>query len=527
MTLELLQVADAVAREKSIDKEVVIEAMEDAIQMAARRRYGMDLNVQAIIERVDGGITLKRLWEVVEVAMEPVDEDEERMARRENRDMVMKPSKDSLGKAAPQNARQMTLETARKINPAVELGEFINEELPPIEFGRIAAQAAKQVIFQRVKDAERGLEFEEFKDSSGKIVSGTVKRVDHRGVLLDLGQAEGLLARDEMIPRESFRQGDRVKAYIFDVRREMRGPQIFVSRTHPQFMVKLFEEEVPEVGNATIELIGAARDPGFRGKIAVKSADRNIDPVGACVGIRGSRVQAVMNELQGERIDVVQWSADPVEFLVQAISPAEVTKVVLDEQENRMEVIVPEDKLSLAIGKRGQNVRLASILTGFDIDIMTEQEESTKREKEFKGMTDGFIAALDVDETLARLLITEGFNNAEELLMVSLEEVAEIEGLNAEIAEELRNRASNWANAQAEEINSLGLEKELLELDGMRKDVLVSLGKAKVKTRDDLAELATDELLELLPEGLMNQAQAEDMIMAARKHWFEDEGQTA
>lgn len=527
MTLELLQVADAVAREKSIDKEIVIAAMEDAIQMAARRRYGMDLNIQATIERVDGGITLKRVWEVVEVAQEPVSEDEERMARRENRDVEMKPSLDSLGKPAPQNARQMTLETARKINPNVQLGEFISEELPPIEFGRIAAQAAKQVIFQKVKDAERGLEFEEYQNSAGQIVTGTVKRVDHRGVLLDLGQAEALLARDEMIQRESFRQGDRVKAYIFDVRREMRGPQIFVSRTHPQFMIKLFEEEVPEVENGTIELVGAARDPGFRGKIAVKSADRNIDPVGACVGIRGSRVQAVMNELQGERIDVVQWSADPVEFLVQAISPAEVTKVVLDEQENRMEVVVPEDKLSLAIGKRGQNVRLASILTGYDIDVMTEQEESSKREEEFKGMTEGFMQALDVDETLARLLITEGFNNSEELLMVSLEEVADIEGLNAEIAEELRTRAQNWADAQEKEIKSLNLEKELTELEGMRKDILLSLGKAEVKTRDDLAELATDELLEILPAGVINQAQAEDMIMAARKHWFEDESQSA
>lgn len=523
MALEMLQVADAVAREKSIDKEHVLEAMEQAIQMGARRKYGMHLNIDARIDRIDGSISVKQLWHVVETVMEPVDKESARLAMREGKEVDMKPALDADGKPVQRNDNQMTLPEARKHNPAIQMGEFIMEDLPPFDFGRIAAQAAKQVIFQKVRDAERIKEFDEYKDRKGQIVSGVVKRVDHHGLVIDVGRAEALLARDEMIPRENYRQGDRVRAYIFDVRREPRGPQIFLSRTHPQFLVQLFAAEVPEIASGVIEIMGAARDPGFRAKISVKSFDRNIDPVGACVGIRGARVQAVVGELQGERIDIVNWSADPATFLIAALAPAEVTKVILDETENRMEVVVPEDKLSLAIGRRGQNVRLASMLTGWDIDVMSEQEESDRRKEEHNALTKSFITALDVDETLARLLIGDGFNSVEELTLVGQGELAQIEGLDDDIAAELLRRANAYITKQNEALSKLGVAKDLAELTGMRKDVLVILAGKGVKTLDDLGDMATDELTELLPEGTLSHAQAENLIMAARKHWFDDE----
>lgn len=523
MTLEFLQVADAVAREKNIDKESVLSAMEFAIQTAARRKFGMYLNVEAKIDRISGDVSLKRLLEVVQIVMEPISEEEYRLAQREARDMEMRPASDGRGYPLVVNDIQIKLEEARKSHPTIEIGEFITEELPPMDFGRVAAQAAKQVIFQKVRDAERQKEFGEFQESAGQLVSGIVKRTDHNGITIDLGRAEAYLPREEMIPRETYRQNDRVRAYIYKVQREMRGPQIFLSRTHPEFLKKLFAEEVPEIDSGVIEVMGVARDAGFRSKLAVKSYDHNLDPVGACVGMRGSRVQAITAELQGERIDIIEWKANPAEYLVEALAPAEVTKVVLDEEEQRIEVVVPEDKLSVAIGRRGQNVRLASILTGWDIDIMTEQEEEDRRKKEFEASSKAFMEQLDVDETVTRLLIGEGFSSVNELLLVSVDELAEIEGFDADIAAELQNRANEAVKAQEKELKSLKIEEDLRTLEGLSPEILLMIAKKGIKTRDDLAELATDELLELLPEGQLKESQAEALIMKARQHWFDDE----
>jgi len=375
--LELLQIADAVAREKVIDREIVLAAMADAIQKAARSRYGSESNIRADINSKTGEIRLQRLLEVVEVAED--------------------------------YATQIPLELARDRNPDAILGDFIADPLPPMDFGRIAAQSAKQVIVQKVREAERDRQFDEFKDRIGEIVNGTVKRVEYGNVIVDLGRGEGIIRRDEMIPRENMRYGDRVRSYVYDVRREQRGPQIFLSRTHPQFMVKLFTMEVPEIYDGIIQIRSVARDPGSRAKIAVISNDSSIDPVGACVGMRGSRVQAVVAELQGEKIDIIPWNENPASFIVNALQPAEVSKVVLDEDAERIEVVVPDEQLSLAIGRRGQNVRLASQLTGWDIDIMTEAEESERRQKEFNERTALFMEALDVDEMVGQVLASEGF----------------------------------------------------------------------------------------------------------------------
>jgi N utilization substance protein A len=410
--VELLQVADTVAREKGIERDIVIEAMEQAIQHAGKRKYGQEHDIRAHIDRDTGEITLMRYLEVVEEI-----EDE---------------------------ALQIALVDARERNPAAQVGDYISDPLPPIEFGRIAAQTAKQVIVQRVREAERERQYEEYKDRVGEIVSGLVKRVDYGNVTVDLGRGEGVLRRDELLPRENFRLGDRSRAYIYDVRREARGPQIFLSRSHPQFMIKLFAHEVPEIYDGIIEIKAVARDPGSRAKIAVLSNDSSIDPVGACVGMRGSRVQAVVNELQGEKIDIINWSPDPATFIVNALAPAEVTKVVLDEDTKRIEVVVPDDQLSLAIGRRGQNVRLASQLTGWDIDILTEGEESDRRSEEFRNRSQMFIDALDIDEVIAHLLVTEGFSSVEEVAFVPLEELAAIESFDEELSEELRSRAQSW-----------------------------------------------------------------------------------
>src|SRR6188508_1310447 len=389
--LELLQIADAVAREKSIDKSIVIAAMADAIQKAARSRYGQETNIRADINPNTGEMKLQRLMEVVD-------------------------SVEDYG-------RQIALSSARERNPDAEVGDFIAEQLPPMDFGRIAAQSAKQVIVQKVREAERDRQFDEYKDRIGEIANGTVKRAEYGNVIVDLGRAEGIIRRDEMIPRENVRYGDRVRAYVYDVRREQRGPQIFLSRTHPQFMVKLFTMEVPEIYDGIIQIKSVARDPGSRAKIAVVSNDSSIDPVGACVGMRGSRVQAVVGELQGEKIDIIPWSQDPATFVVNALAPAEVAKVVMDEESKRIEVVVPDDQLSLAIGRRGQNVRLASQLTGWDIDILTEAEESERRQKEFTTRTQRFVEVLDVDEMLAQLLAAEGFDSVEEIAFVDLQDI--------------------------------------------------------------------------------------------------------
>ena len=465
--LELLQIADAVAREKSIEREVVLEAMAEAIQKAARSRYGAENEIRARINPTTGEIRLVRLLEVVDQV--------------EN------------------DAVQVDLRDAQRRNPAAQLGDMIEDELPPVDFGRIAAQTAKQVIVQKVRDAERERQYDEYKDRIGEIVHGIVKRVEYGNVVTDLGRGEAIVRRDELLPRETFRNGDRVRAYIYDVRREQRGPQIFLSRTHPQFMAKLFAQEVPEIYDGIIEIKAVARDPGSRAKIAVISNDSSIDPVGACVGMRGSRVQAVVNELQGEKIDIIPWSPDAATFIVNALAPAEVVKVVLDEDTQRIEVVVPDDQLSLAIGRRGQNVRLASQLTGWDIDILTEAEESERRQAEFASRSAIFAEALDVDEVIAQLLASEGFASIEEVAYVSLDEIAEIEGFDEDTAQEIQNRALHYIDRQNAEFDEkrieLGVEDALGEIEGVTPKMLVAFGEDGIKTVEDLAGCATDDLL--------------------------------
>lgn len=495
--LELLQVADAVAREKVIDRDIVLEAMEEAIQKAARAKYGHENDIRANIDRGTGEIRLIRVLEVVEV---------------------------------PENdATQVTLKEAHRISPTAEIGDLLSEPLPPIDFGRIAAQTAKQVIVQKVREAERERQFEEYKDRIGDVINGIVKRVEYGNVTVDLGKADAVVRRDELLSRESFRQGDRIRAYIFDVRREQRGPQIFLSRSHPQFMAKLFTQEVPEIYDGIIEIKAVARDPGSRAKIAVLSNDSSIDPVGACVGMRGSRVQAVVNELQGEKIDIIQWSPDQASFIVNALAPAEVAKVVLDEDASRIEVVVPDDQLSLAIGRRGQNVRLATQLCGWDIDILTEEEESNRRQAEFTERTDNFMEILDVDETIAQLLTTEGFTSVEEI--VNITEIAEIEGFDEDIAEELVRRAQEYLLAfkaeMEEKRQALGVSDELVAIEALSGPMIVALGEAGVKELDDLADLAGDELVSaedgILKEFSLSLDEANDIIMGARAHWFAEE----
>ncbi len=464
--LELLQIADAVAREKAIDRSIVITAMEDAIAKAARSRYGSETDVHADINAKTGELRLSRHLLVVEHVENP--------------------------------ASQISLEDARRHNPAAQIGDTIADALPPLEYGRIAAQSAKQVIVQKVREAERDRQYQEYKDRIGDVVNGIVKRVEYGNVVVDLGRGEAIVRRDEMLPREVFRNGDRIRAYIYDVRREARGPQIFLSRTHPQFMAKLFAQEVPEIYDSIVEVKAVARDPGSRAKIAVISRDSSVDPVGACVGMRGSRVQAVVNELQGEKIDIIPWSPDIATFVVNALAPAEVAKVVLDEERERIEVVVPDQQLSLAIGRRGQNVRLASQLTGWDIDILTEQEESERRQAEFENRTRMFMDALNVDEVVGQLLASEGFTSVEELAFVDEKEIASIEGFDADTAQELQTRARDYlARIEAEfdaKRRELGVEDALKEVPGITSRMLVAFGENGVKSVEDLAGCATDEV---------------------------------
>ena len=513
---ELLAIADAVAREKLIDKAIVIEAMEDAIQRAARARYGAENDIRAKLDPNTGDL---RLWRVLEV----VDEVEDHF-------------------------KQVDVKGAQKLQKDAKLGDFIVDPLPPIEFGRIAAQAAKQVIFQKVRDAERERQYEEFKDRVGEIITGVVKRVEFGHVVVDLGRAEGVIRRDQQIPREMVRVGDRIRSLILRVSREARGPQIFLSRAHPDFMKKLFAQEVPEIYDGIIEIKAAARDPGSRAKIGVISHDSSIDPVGACVGMKGSRVQAVVQELQGEKIDIIPWSDDLATFSVNALQPATVARVIIDEEEDRIEVVVPDDQLSLAIGRRGQNVRLASQLTSKQIDILTEADASEKRQREFIERSEMFQTELDVDETLAQLLVAEGFTTLEEVAYVQQEEISAIEGLDEEIAQELQSRAGEALErrdaAAREERRKLGVEDGLAEMPHLTEQMLVTLGKAGIKTLDDLADLATDELVAkrrveprrrsdapvrpedkggILAEYALSEEQGNEIIMAARAHWFEDE----
>ena len=492
---DLIQVADAVAREKGIEREEVLEAMEMAIQKAGRSKYGHEFDIRAEVDRDTGEIQLARYIEVVDEV--------------EN------------------EATQLTLDEAKKTKSDAQVGEFLVDPLPPMDFGRIAAQTAKQVIVQRVREAERARQYKEYKDRVGEIVNGVVKRVEFGNVVVDLGRGESIIRREELLGRETFRRTDRVRAYIYDVREETRGPQIFLSRAHPQFMAKLFAQEVPEIYDGIIEIKSVARDPGSRAKIAVHSNDSGIDPVGACVGMRGSRVQAVVSELQGEKIDIIPWSPDTATFVVNAMAPAEVIKVVIDEDAHRIEMVVPDDQLSLAIGRRGQNVRLASILTGWDIDILTEAEESERRQEEFHALSQIFMDALDVDDVIAHLLVTEGFSTVEEVAFVPEENLVEIEGFDESIIEELRERARNYLKERDEKLNQkrneLGISDELLKMPHITLESLVTLGETGVKSLDDLADLASDELREILGVTKLNEEQANETIMAARAHWFDDE----
>jgi transcription termination/antitermination protein NusA len=509
--LELLQIADAVAREKAIDRGIVITAMEDAIQKAARSRYGSETEVRAEINPKTGEMRLSRLLLVADQV--------------EN------------------DATQISLEDAKKRNPAAQVGDYIAEPLPPLEYGRIAAQSAKQVIVQKVREAERDRQYQEYKDRIGDIVNGIVKRVEYGNVVVDLGRGEAIVRRDELLPRETFRNGDRIRAFIYDVRREPRGPQIFLSRTHPQFMAKLFAQEVPEIYDGIVEVKAVARDPGSRAKIAVISRDSSVDPVGACVGMRGSRVQAVVNELQGEKIDIIPWTPDPANFVVNALAPAEVAKVVLDEDRQRMEVVVPDQQLSLAIGRRGQNVRLASQLTGWDIDIVTEQEESEHRQAEFEKRTKLFVDALNLDEVVGQLLASEGFNSVQELAMVDQKELAAIEGFDEDTAQELQARAREYLAKEEAELDAarreLGVADDLKEIPGITTAILVKLGENDIKSVEDLAGCATDDLVGwserkegeltrtpgILDDFDLSREEAEAMIMQARVKagWVKEE----
>jgi N utilization substance protein A len=502
--LELLQTAEAVAREKMIEPGLVIEAMEESLARAAKSRYGAEMDIRVEIDRKNGKATFTRVRTVV-----AEDELENYQA-------------------------EFTVEQAKQYMADPEVGQEFIEEVPPVEMGRIAAQSAKQVILQKIREAERDRQFEEFKDRAGTIVNGLVKREEYGNVIVDVGAGEAILRRNEKIGRESYRPNDRIRVYIKEVRREQRGPQIFLSRTSPEFMSELFKMEVPEIYDGIIEIKAVARDPGSRAKIAVISHDGSIDPVGACVGMRGSRVQAVVNELQGEKIDIIPWNEDQPTFLVNALQPAEVSKVVLDEEAGKIEVVVPEEQLSLAIGRRGQNVRLAAQLTGLDIDIMTEADESARRQKEFESRTKLFMDNLDLDEFFAQLLVAEGFTNLEEVAYVEVGELLVIDGVDEGTAGELQARARDVLEAQnkaaLDAARALGVEESLIAFEGLTPQMLEALAKDDVKTLEDFAtcadwELAggwtTDNGERIKDDGVLEPfgitlEEAQNMIMTAR-----------
>ena len=495
---EIVAVADAVAREKNIDKEDVFVAMEVAIQKAGRTKYGFEHDIRAQIDRKTGAISLSRYREVV--------------------------ADDAL---IENEAAQIPLKLAKAYDKKYKVGDFIIDALPPIDFGRIAAQTAKQVIMQKVREAERNKQYEEYKEKIGTIINGTVKRVEFGNTVLDIGKTEAVLRHDEVIPREKFKNGDRVRAYVLDVRREVKGPQIFLSRTCPEFMAKLFTQEVPEIYDGVVQIMGVARDPGSKAKIAVRANDKTIDPVGACVGLRGIRVQAVVTELQGEKIDIVPYSEDKAQYIVSALAPAEVTKVVLDEENNRIEVVVAEDQLSLAIGRRGQNVKLASQLVGANIDVLTEEQEQERRSNENKVRTQRFMEALDVDDMIAHLLVAEGFTTVDEIALVDQKELAEIEGFDEDVAAELQNRAREFIEKRNKEFvaksKKLKIDESLQTVQGLDQDMIITLAEKGIKNIDDLADLAADELLELLSDSVITETEANSIIMSAREHWFTDE----
>ena len=503
---ELIRIADAVADEKSISKDLVLTSMESAIEKAARTRYGTDNEIYVSIDRTTGKLELGRKLKVVDKVLN--------------------------------SHSEISLEDAKAKQEDAKIDDIINEELPPIDFGRIAAQTAKQVISHQIRDAERDRQFEEFKDKVGEILSGIVKRSEYGNIIVDLQKSEAIIRREELIPRENLKNGDRIKAYCYDVRRESKGPQIFFSRAHPQFLAILFYLEVPEIYEGNISIISVARDPGSRAKICVQSKESSIDPVGACVGMSGSRVQAIVNELQGEKIDIINWTDDASSLVKSALSPAEVMKVIIAEDEKRIEVVIDENNLSKAIGRRGQNVRLASKLLDYEIDILTDKEESEKRQSEFKFSTDKLVKSLEIDTTMAQLLVSEGFSNIEKISEANVEDFLKIDGFDEETAGELKNRAKEFIQEEAEEISKkikeLGIHEDLANHKGLSLGMLLILGEDNIKTLKDFAELSTDELIGgydeikgkrekfdgILEEFDISRKDADDLIMRARKKVF-------
>ena len=496
LSFDIIDVAKNIAKEKGIDETEVIEAMEMAIAKAGRTKYGFELDIRAHVDKETGKIGLYRYQEIVE-------------------DIEILPSEERINKINMSDLK----------NKSLKIGEFLREELPPLDFGRIAVQTAKQVIFQKVKEAEKIMQFNEFKDKVGEIVNGIVKRVEYGNLIVDLGKGEAILRREELLNRETFRRSDRIRAYINEVKHDLKGPQIFLSRAHNNFLVKLFFQEVPEIYDGIIEVKSVARDPGSRAKIAVFTKEKSIDPVGACVGMRGSRVQAVVNELQGEKIDIVLWSEDIATFVVNALGPAEVDKVIIEEDLKKIDVIVPDEQLSLAIGRKGQNVRLASALTGWSIDILTTSQESDRRNEEFKNLSQKFISLLDVDEVIAHLLVTEGFTSVDEIAMVSLEELTSIEGFDENLSKELIQRAKICVEKiKVENLSKLkesGFDDYLLTTKLLNTDQLLKLNENNIKTRDQLADLSNSELIDIFKD--MDQDKANEVIMDSRKHWYKSE----
>lgn len=482
---EILQIADAVAREKSISRDIIISAMEQAIQTAGRKKYGLDHNIKAEINKKTGEVKLYRLFEVVENVEDFF--------------------------------TQISLQDAKEKDPEVVIGSFVSELLPPIDLGRVAAQIAKQVIVQKVRDAEREKQYEDFKDRVGEILSGVVKRVEFGNVIVDLGRAEAIMTREYSIKGEVFKVGDRIKAYVEDVIKETKGPQIILSRTNDNMLAKLFELEVPEIYEGTIEIIAIARDPGSKAKIAVFSRDTSVDPVGSCVGMRGNRVKAITSELAGERIDVIMWHKDVAQFIINSLAPAEISKVIMDEEKNRVEVILPTEQLSIAIGRRGQNVRLASKLTGWNIDVMTDDQASKRRADEFNSASEIFMAALDVEEVIAQLLVVEGFTRLEHIAAADISAIASIEGFDNELASELQSRALTYINKQNEEIitqlEELGVQQDLVDLlSDVEPKYLLSLAEYGIKTIEDIGELTVQEFKSLVPNSRMSDSDIASMI---------------
>jgi len=507
--LELLRIVEAVANEKSIDKEIVIESMESAIQKAALTKFGNDNSIEVTIDRESGEIKINKTLEIVEKAEDP------------NKEIILK---DAI--------------KINKDNKDLKIGDKIYEELPQIDFGRIAAQSAKQVISLRVKEAEKNRQYEDFVDKQGQILSGIIKRLEYGNVIMDLGKAEGVIKKDELIPREILKTGDRVKAYCYEVKKELKGHQIFLSRAHPQFLAKLFVQEVPEIYEGIIEIKSVARDPGSRAKICVSSQDGSIDPVGACVGMRGSRVQTIVNELHGEKIDIIKWTEDLPTLISESLSPADILKVLIDQENKRIDVILSEENLSKAIGRRGQNVRLASKLTNYEIDILTDKEDSERRQTEFKDRTETLIKNLEVDETLGQLLVSEGFLSIEEISQAKPEDITKIEGIDEDTAQELIDRSKENLVKEKEEVSKklkeLGVEEALINLKGITQGMLVILGQRNIKKLIDFAELSSDELIGgfdeikgkkiridgYLEEFSLSREEADQLIMSAREIAF-------